>query len=133
MIKRFSFLPKLSGLLLITMLLPVMLWGQSLMYYWNFNDNVPGSNQNWQQPIPATIGTAEITYTFTEAFSFAGTTINGIDGEVNGGSLAPRGGTDLVNNGEYFTIAAPTTGYQDIVLTYPTRRTSTGFHTQQIN
>ncbi len=121
-----------SGLLVILAFLPAMALGQTLMYYWNFNDNVPGSNQNWQQPIPAHIGDAEITYTFTEAFSFGGTTINGIEGEVSGGSLAPRGGLDNVNNGEHFTMAAPTTGYQDIELSYPTRRTSTGFHTQEI-
>jgi hypothetical protein len=109
-----------------------LLQGQTLMYYWNFNDNVPPTNTNWSQPIPATIGSAEITFTFTEAYSFAGTTINGIDGEVNGGSLAPRGGTDNVNNGKYFIMTASTAGYQDIILSYPTRRTTTGFTTQEI-
>lgn len=105
---------------------------QELIYYWNFNDNVPASNTNWDQPIAATTGTAEITYTFTEAYSFAGTTINGIDGEVNGGSLAPRGGADNINNGEHFIMTASTVGYQDIILSYPTRRTSTGFTTQEV-
>jgi hypothetical protein len=105
---------------------------QELIYYWNFNDNAPAANTNWDQPIPATIGNAEITYTFTEAYSFAGTTINGIDGEVNGGSFAPRGGNEMINNGAHFTMSAPTTGYQDIILSYPTRRTSTGFNTQEV-
>ncbi|MBE0661502.1 MAG: choice-of-anchor J domain-containing protein [Bacteroidales bacterium] len=108
------------------------LHAQTLLYYWNFNDNVPATDENWTQPIMSQIGDAEISYTFTEAYSFSGTTINGIEGEVNGGSFAPRGGVDVVNNGAYFTITAPTTGYQDIILTYPTRRTSTGFHTQEI-
>ena len=115
----------------------ITLWGsnlsaQELIYYWNFNDNVPGTNTNWGQPISATIGNAQITFTFTEAYSFAGTTINGIAGEVNGGSFAPRGGNDMINNGAHFTISAPTTGYQDIILSYPTRRTSTGFNAQEI-
>ncbi len=123
---------KVSMLLLALILLSSLLRSQTLIYYWNFNDNVPGSNQNWEQPISAAIGAAEITYTFTEAFSFGGTTINGIEGEENGGSLCPRGGADNINNGEYFTMTAPTTGYQDIELSYPTRRTSTGFHTQEI-
>lgn len=105
---------------------------QQLLYYWNFNDNVPGSNTNWDQPINAQIGSAQITYTFTEAYSFGGTTINGIDGEENGGSLAPRGGTDNVNNGEHFTMSAPTTNYESIILSYATRRTSTGFTTQEV-
>ncbi len=104
----------------------------SLLHYWNFNDNVPESNTNWDQPIASQIGNGQITYTFSQAYSFVGTTINGIDGEVNGGSFAPRGGDGLVNNGRYFTIAAPTTGFGDIELSYATRRTSTGFTTQEI-
>jgi PKD repeat protein len=109
-----------------------MVSAQQLIHYWNFNDNEPGSNSNWSQPITSQIGTGQITYTFTEAYSFGGTTINGIDGEVNGGSFAPRGGADMINNGEYFTITAPTTGYENIELKYPTRRTSTGFSSQEI-
>ena len=56
---------------------------QELIYYWNFNEDIPGTNTNWDQPIDATIGNAEISFTFTEAYSFGGTTINGIDGEEN--------------------------------------------------
>lgn len=123
---------KTLGLALMLLIGTTPLWGQSLIYYWNFNNNIPGTNQNWEQPIPANIGAAQITYTFTEAFSFAGTIINGIEGEIAGGSFAPRGGVDNINNGAYLTINAPTTGYNDIVITYPTRRTSTGFNTQEI-
>lgn len=107
-------------------------YGQNLVYYWNFNQNTPPTETTWGQPIEAAIGDAEITYTFTEAFSFAGTTLNGVDGEVNGGSFAPRGGADTVNNGAHFTIHASTVGLDNIVLSYPTRRTSTGFTTQEV-
>ncbi len=107
-------------------------YGQTLVYYWNFNQNTPPTDTTWDQPIMAAVGDAEITYTFTEAFSFAGTTLNGVDGEVNGGSFAPRGGADTVNNGAYFTIHASTVGLDNIVLSYPTRRTSTGFNTQEV-
>lgn len=107
-------------------------YGQNLVYYWNFNQNTPPTDTTWGQPIEAAIGDAEITYTFTEAFSFAGTTLNGVAGEVNGGSFAPRGGADTVNNGAYFTIHASTVGLDNIVLSYPTRRTTTGFNTQEV-
>ncbi len=107
-------------------------FGQSLIYYWNFNAGTPATDTNWSQPIPATIGSGQISYTFANAVSFTGTTINGADGEVNGGSFCPQGGTDNVNNGEYFTMTAPTTGFDNIVLSYPTRRTSTGFNAQEI-
>jgi len=109
----------------------------SLLHYWNFNDDVPDSFTNWDQPIyshvSSQIDDGEITYTFSQAYSFVGTTINGIDGEVNGGSFVPRGGpNDEENNGRHFTITAPTTGYEEIELSYATRRTGTGFTTQEI-
>ena len=98
-----------------------------LFVYWNFNVNVPATDTNWSQPITSNIGDGELTYTLTQAYSFAGTTINGIDAEENGGSFSPRGGAGTVNNGEYFTLRFSTVGYKDIVVSYPTRRTSTGF------
>jgi endonuclease I len=104
----------------------------TLFAYWNFNDNVPATDTNWGSPILATTGTGQITYTFTQAYSYAGTTINGIDGEVNGGSFCPRGGVGIENNGAYFTIAVPTTGHENIKIIYPTRRTSTGFTHHEI-
>ena len=118
-------------LLVLAVLLTLgMVYGQTLVYYWNFNTGTPGQDQTWPQPIASTIGDAELTYSFTEAFSFAGTTINGIDGEVNGGSFAPRGGPDVQDDGEYFTLTFSTVGYDNIVISYPSRRTSTGFLTQ---
>lgn len=130
--KKVLFTAKTLTFLFIFGIFSSFLQGQTLIYYWNFNDNVPGSNENWAQPIAATIGNAEISYTFTEAYSFGGTTINGIDGEENGGSFAPRGGADNINNGEHFTMSVSTAGYQDIILTYPTRRTGTGFTTHEV-
>ncbi len=109
-----------------------LVFGQTILYYWNFNSGTPATDQTWAQPIPASMGDAELTYTFTEAFSFGGTLFNGTDGEVIGGSFAPRGGVDNVNNGEYFTMMASTLGFDSISLSYPTRKTSTGFSTQEI-
>ena len=124
----------MKKLLLIIAVTGVACWvqAQTLLYYWNFNTGVPPTDQSWVQPIAATQGDAQITYTFTEAFSFTGTTINGVDGETNGGSFCPRGGLDNVNNGAYFTLTASTVGYDEIILTYPTRRTSTGFSSQEV-
>ncbi len=105
---------------------------QTLLCYWNFNYGAPATDQTWAQPIPATVGNAQLIYTFTDAFSFGGTLFNGVYGEVVGGSFCPRGGLDNVNNGEYFTMMASTLGYDSISLSYPTRKTSTGFSTQEI-
>lgn len=100
--------------------------------YWNFNENLPPSNTNWDQPIASQIGNAFINYTFTEAYSFVGTDLNGSEDEVAGGSFAPRGGSGLINNGRHFTLYIPTDHKKDVVLSYAIRRTTTGFATQQI-
>ncbi len=123
---------KKTILILAAILALGLVYGQNLVYYWNFNANVPATDQNWAQPIAANVGTASLTYTFTEAYSFTGTTINGTDGEVNGGSFCPRGGLENVNNGAWFTLSASTVGYDSVVLSYPTRKTSTGFTTQEV-
>lgn len=106
--------------------------GQELIYYWNFNTGTPATNVSWTQPIASNVGSGQLTYTFTEAFSFGGTTINGVTGEENGGSFAPRGGASNVNNGKHFELSIPTTGYNNIIITFPTRRTGTGFNSQQV-
>lgn len=100
--------------------------------YWDFNDNPPTSG-NWTQPIAANYGTGSLTYTFVNAVSFTGTTINTMIGDLaNGGSFVPQSGTDNVNNGEEFVMAVNTTDLENIVLTYATQRTSTGFTSQAI-
>ena len=73
-----------------------------------------------------------LTYSFTQAYSFAGTILNGVEGEVAGGSFVPRGGVGNINNGEYFLLDIPTTGYEDIVITYATQRTPAGFNNHQV-
>ncbi|MCB5224433.1 MAG: chitobiase/beta-hexosaminidase C-terminal domain-containing protein, partial [Candidatus Cloacimonadaceae bacterium] len=107
---------------------------EDLIHYWNFNDDTPvDDSTNWDQPIDAKIGTGELKYyDISEAYSYGGTTINGIDDEENGGSFSPRSGPDNENNGKHFDLIAPTTGYENIVLSYATRGTSTGFKTQTI-
>ena len=111
-------------------------WAQTeQIHYFNFNDNVPASG-NWIQPIDATVGTGSLIYTFENAVSFAGTTINGNTGEVNGGSFVPTGGAEtegvFVNNGKHLQLNIPTTGYENVIVSYATRRTSTGFTAQTV-
>ena len=106
---------------------------QSLIHYWNFNQTPPASGINWTSPISDTIGGGSITYSMANAVSFAGTTVNAASGDVvNGGSFCPTGGTTLVNNGTHADISIPTTGYSSISLSYATRRTSSGFTSQEI-
>ena len=102
------------------------------LHYFNFNADAPASSVNWPQPVAATIGSGTLVYTFEQAVSFGGTTINGNEGEENGGSFCPQGGAENVNNGKHLDLLLPTTGHHSIVVTYPTRRTSTGFTTHAV-
>jgi len=99
------------------------------LHYWHFNTGRPDEDENWEQPIPAVVGDGEITYTMDEALSFTGTEMNADYGDAPGGSFAPR---NEANNGEYIEITAPTTGYDDILLSYATRRSGGGFREQHI-
>ena len=100
-----------------------------LIHYWNFNTNPPTSPANWPQPLTADIGTGSLSYNLTEATSFGGSTLNGVESEVAGGSFVP---VNQSNNGNYFTLAVPTNGYSNIIISYATRGTATGFSSQAI-
>jgi hypothetical protein len=104
--------------------------GQDLIHYWNFN-NPASSAPVWPQPVAATSGDGVLTYSFpSHVVDFAGTTINAQDGDPSGRSFVVQNGTSNVNEGEYFELAVPTTGFESIVLAYATQRTSTGFTSQ---
>ena len=105
---------------------------QDIISYWNFNENTPESNSNWTQPISATQGNGEITYSVSEAYSFNGTSLNSLNGDPSGGSFVPRGGQDQESNGESFTISVSTVGMDDIYLKFANRGTSTGFNSREI-
>lgn len=136
-IKAIAYAPGYEPSTVMTQIYTINIQGESpLVHYWNFNADLPAANTNWDQPINATQGSGQLTYSFTQAYSYGGTLINGIDGEVTGGSFVPRGGilAEEVpeNNGEYFLLSIPTTGYENIVITYVTQKTTSGFNNQQV-
>lgn len=122
--------------LLVFLLAPSAVWAQddpTLLAYWAFNDG--GTNPSaWPPPIDADEGDGSITHTFVVAgssghSSFAGTTINAQPDYASGGSFVPQGD---FNNGNHFTASFSTEGFEDVVLSYATQRTNTGFTTQTI-
>lgn len=130
-----------------------------LIAYWNQNNNaLPVSGFGFQadpndfpQAADAGVGqallsvgggiTSETTtntngvlvYTWIE--SFAGTAVNALNADPSGGSIAIEGGTlvDGVpsNNGAYIQFQFNMTGYQDLVISYATRGTNSGFQSQE--
>jgi hypothetical protein len=108
------------------------LTAQTLVGYWNFNTGANGVA--WNAPIPATTGAATITagtwtwgdLLFTDGF--AGSTLNGISGETAGASLSLR---NNAMNGNYIQFEFSMTGFTDLEISYWSRRTTTGFNSNQ--
>jgi len=65
--------------------------------------------------------------------SFAGTSDNALGGFGSGGSLAPQGCTGESNNGMHIDLAVDASGYEDILVSWAQRGTSTGFDSRQIS
>ena len=90
---------------------------------WNFND----SNLNVDH------GSGTLTTNINAAnVSFAaGTTNNARQGDLAGQALSLQGGTGTANNGRNLTFNVSTIGFSDIVVSFATQGTSTGFNSNQ--
>src|SRR5919106_4752580 len=90
---------------------------------WNFND----SN------LIVDHGTGVLTTDFIVAnvLFAAGTTNNARLGNPAGQSLSLQGGSGTVNNGRHITFNVSTLGFSNIVVSFATQGTSTGFNSPQ--
>jgi hypothetical protein len=90
---------------------------------WNFND----SNLNVDR------GTGTLTSNFiaTNILFAAGTTNNARQGDAAGQALSLQGGTGAANNGRHITFNVSTLGFSNIVVSFATQGTSTGFISNQ--
>lgn len=127
---------KLSFVLLLTCLCNVqVLFSQDLIHYWNFN-NVT-SIENHLTPNTSLVSGSGITHVTggISAINLAGGTgqnfnvanVNARNGDASGNHLRfndPIGGA--------LVFSLPTTGYQDVVIKYATRRSGSGAGTQVI-
>ena len=91
---------------------------------WNFND----SNLNVDH------GSGTLTTTINAAnISFAaGTTNNARQGDIAGQAISLQGGTGTANNGRNLTFNVSTAGFSNIVVSFATQGTSTGFNSNQL-
>jgi hypothetical protein len=90
---------------------------------WNFND----SDLNVDH------GTGTLTTTFNAAnvLFAAGTTNNARQSDVAGQALSLQGGTGNANNGRNLAFNVSTVGFSNIVVSFATQGTSTGFNSNQ--
>lgn len=90
---------------------------------WNFND----SNLN----VDRGSGTLTSNINVVNLLFAAGTTTNARQGDVAGQALSLQGGSGVANNGRNITFAVSTVGFSDIVVSFATQGTSTGFNSNQ--
>ena len=91
---------------------------------WNFND----SDLNVDH------GSGLLTTNFNlvnVVFTLGGSSINARLGDVAGQSMTLQGGTGNVNNGRNITFSLSTLGYTDIIVSFASQGTSTGFNSNQ--
>lgn len=121
-----------TGLLCLLLLSSFLSQGQSLLHYWNFNDNTSVAAITTPSQ---TIGGASITATTSglSMIDFAGGTnqnfnvlnLNAQNGDPSGTHLRfnePIGGT--------LVFALPTSGFENIIVKFATRRSAQGAGTQ---
>jgi len=90
---------------------------------WNFNDS----------DLLADFGAGTLTSDFNVAniLFAAGTTNNVRQGAPAGQALSLQGGTGTANNGRNITFAVSTLGFANIIVSFATQGTSTGFNSNQ--
>lgn len=90
---------------------------------WNFND----SNLN----VDHGSGTLTSNLIVANILFAAGTTNNARQGDIAGQALSLQGGTGTANNGRNVTFNVSTLGFSNIVVSFATQGTSTGFNSNQ--
>lgn len=92
---------------------------------WNFNDS----------DLVVDHGSGTLTTNFNlinVVFTLGGSTLNSRQGDPAGQSMTLQGGTSTANNGRSVTLEVSTIGYANIVISFATQGTSTGFTTNQL-
>src|SRR5215213_10968496 len=90
---------------------------------WNFND----SDLN----VDHGTGTLISSLNVVNVLFAAGTTNNARQGDVAGQALSLQGGASNANNGRNLTFNVSTVGFSNIIVSFATQRTSTGFNSNQ--
>ena len=108
-------------LLLLTAAAPAVLADE--LAIWNFNDS--------NMAVDHGSGTLVSNFNPANLLFAAGTTNNARLGHVAGQALSLQGGTGTANNGRHITFNVSTLGFSNIVVSFATQGTSTGFNSNQ--
>lgn len=108
-------------LLLLTAAAPAALADE--LAIWNFNDS--------NLTVDHGSGTLVSNFNAANVLFAAGTTNNARLGHLAGQALSLQGGTGTANNGRHITFNVGTLGFSNIVVSFATQGTSTGFNNNQ--
>ena len=90
---------------------------------WNFNDS--------DLTVDHGSGTLVTNLNAANVLFASGTTNNARLGDVAGQSLSLQGGSSTANNGKHITFNVSTLGFSNIIISFATQGTSTGFNSNQ--
>ena len=90
---------------------------------WNFNDS--------DLKVDHGSGTLTSNLNVVNILFAAGTTNNARQGDAAGQALSLQGGTSNANNGRNLTFNVSTVGFSNIIVSFATQGTSTGFNNNQ--
>lgn len=111
----------LSSVLLFVLTVPSV--SATEIAIWNFND----SDLN----VDHGSGALSSDFNILNVLFAAGTSNNARLGDVAGQALSLQGGTGTVNNGRNITFSVSTVGFSNIIVSFATQGTSTGFNSNQ--
>ncbi|HYE61618.1 MAG TPA: hypothetical protein VD997_06455 [Phycisphaerales bacterium] len=118
-----------------------------MIAYWNFNTLTTATNNGTTYAADQGLGQLLLNVPSTDQAgsnrginSFGGTTVNGLTGEVNGQALSVQGSsldsgstTAVLNNGSTLTFSFSMTSFEDLILSFASQRTSTGFNSNIVS
>lgn len=113
-----------SAVLVLLLLWPAQHVNADEIAIWNFNDS--------DLVVDHGVGTLTTNFNLVNVlFTSAGTSTNARQGDAAGQSMTLQGGTSNANNGRTLNLNVGTSGFNNIVISFATLRTSTGFNSNQ--
>jgi len=129
--------PRLLGLLLIFLFATQLNYAQDVIHCWNFNGSGPFSSpvntDNISSGAGALNGTITHNFVSGTAVQGAGNLSNAcLVSDLAGSSFSVSSGAGLANNGRHVDFNFSTAGYEDIILSFYSRRIGSGFDNNRL-
>ncbi|MBZ9652586.1 beta strand repeat-containing protein [Psychroflexus montanilacus] len=129
--------PRFISFLIILLFSAQLIHAQEVIHCWNFNSPTETTGNRFPSPVNVTnriIGDGTITHDLEPATtqSVVGSTQNACLGSGAGSAFTVRAAATLSNNNKNIDFNFSTEGFENIVLSFWTRRSTTGFNDNQV-